>query len=243
MLAPPAPEPPPVAPTPLPPADPGLLRKIGAHQPIREAPAHLLRPLRRMRAAALWLGFGSVIATAVLVLLPWKPARVLLRRHEAEQDAAQRTLWGRLTSTWDGFSEGLKNASWPTPAPPKARSANVQNQPRPIAPPSRRATPRSLGEIGTAKTLSGSWDFGSWGTLELRQSNGSVEGVRTWFGPTEEVHGTVTESGDVVLEVGANCPTKLTGKVNRSFTQLPVIMRSMCGDYKNQKYTLTRKQQ
>lgn len=92
-------------------------------------------------------------------------------------------------------------------------------------------TPEASVQPGGSPDVSGSWEFGSWGTLELVAKGQHVEGSQKGADFTVPVEGTVGGDGKITLRLldPGGCVTTLRGQL-RSSSELPVSIDG-CNNY------------
>ncbi len=128
------------------------------------------------------------------------------------------------------FVDGIRVLKVQTTSPGQSRNISGTSQPRPAT------TINSF-----PKDLTGSWDFGSWGSLKLNQKGKSVTGIQAGYDFQYPVHGTIADNGFVNLLIDKpECPISLLGTINKHGTAMTLEITDTCG-YAS-KFTLMRKQ-
>jgi hypothetical protein len=95
-------------------------------------------------------------------------------------------------------------------------------------------------ELMKPSSLTGDWDFGSWGSLKLVQTGQTVTGTQIGSNYTRSVMGTISEDGKLDLTLDdPKCPTKMVGVREASWVRLIVRITDTCGY--DAKFTLVRK--
>jgi|GEM_PF-2404762 len=128
------------------------------------------------------------------------------------------------------FVDGIRVLKVQTTSSGQSRNTSGTPQPDPVT---------TISDF--SKNLTGSWDFGSWGSLELNQNGKSVTGIQSGANFQYPVHGTIADNGVVNLLIDEHeCPKSLIGTINKHGTAMTLEITDTCG-YAS-KFNLLRKQ-